>query len=356
MPPAWLKPMIIALAIGTAGGFAFRAVGAPMPWILGAMFANIAAAMSGVQARVPMLPITVMMGILGIMSGSSFGPGFLDQVPQWIDSLLVVVAFVFIVAAATYYVLRRFFAYSMLTAYFCAAPGGLTMMAILGQAMGGDVRQISLVHTTRLALTLVVISAWLELTGHTAVDPVNTGSAIADLSYTDMALMIGCVVFGIMLADKLKIDGGSFLGPLFLSAAIHLSGVNAFDTPGFLAAIAQVVMGSNIGTRFGGTSIARLAGMVGIGTMTGTLALTCTIIMTVIMAGPLQVPGSALLLSLAPAGFPMMVLTAIALDLDVAFVTTHQLARIAIITALGPPLIRYIARKSGIIVRDLSKE
>ena len=354
--PTWVKPMAVSLGIGVAGGAAFNAIGAPMPWILGAMTANIAAAMAGMNTRVPMPLVSVMIAVLGVMSGSSFGPGFIERLPQWTTSLSVVLAFVFIVAGATYVVLRRLFGYSMLTAYFCASPGGLNMMAVLGQAMGGDVRQIALVHSTRLALTLAVISGWLSFTGHGDVDTTHSGESIADFSYTDMGLMVACMVVGVLVANRLKMDGGNFIGPLLLSAAIHMAGISEFQAPGILAAVAQVVMGSGIGTRFTGTTLKRVVGTVAIGVLTAAIALGFTVGMTVALAGPLDVPSSALLLSLAPAGFPMMVLAAIALNLDVAFVTTHQLARVAIIILIGPPLIRFIAKKSGIAIRNLSKE
>src|SRR5690606_11930909 len=61
---AWAKPTAVALGAGLAGGAAFAAAGAPMPWILGAMTANIAAAMSGVETRVPAALVAVMIAVL----------------------------------------------------------------------------------------------------------------------------------------------------------------------------------------------------------------------------------------------------------------------------------------------------
>lgn len=352
VPGGRFGAMLVCLAVGTAGGFVFKIGGLPMPWMLGAMSANIILALSGVRLSVPMPLVAVMIGALGAISGSSFDSDFLQHLPGWWLSLLVVVLFVFAAAGAMYWILRRYFGYTMLTAYFSASPGGLTMMSVIGQAMGGDVRQIALVHSIRLALTLVGVSVFLSLTGHAAVDPTSSGGAPIHMSLADGLMAVACVALGVPLANRLKIDGGNFLGPLFLSMALHMSGAGDFHVPNVVAAVAQVVMGSSIGTRFSDTTVSRIAGTLMIGALTAVIAMGLAIAITVAFAGPLDVPASALLISLAPAGFPMMVLVAIALNLDVAFVTTHQLARVAIITLLGPALIRYIARKSGITIGE----
>jgi membrane AbrB-like protein len=350
--PAWLVPMTIALSLGLVGGFLFDVVGAPMPWILGAMFANMIAAMAGIEARVPPLMMVAMLGVLGVMSGSSFGPEFLERIPQWTGSLTVVVIFVFSVAGTTYYMLRRYFGYSMLNAYFCSSPGGLTMMSVIGQSMGGDVRDIALVHSTRLALTLAVIGFWLTVTGHPPVDALAPTPGGYSIGLVDALLLVGCAVVGVWLAERFKMDGGHFIGPMILSAAIHMAGLTEASAPNILAAVAQVTLGANIGARFGGTTIKRVVVTIYVGALTAVIALGCAIALTAGLSGPLDVESAALLLSLAPAGFPMMVLAAIALKLDVAFVTIHQLARVVIIVFIGPPLIRYIARRSGLTLRD----
>lgn len=350
--PAWLAPMVVALSLGLVGGYVFSAIHAPMPWILGAMFTNMIAAMAGIKARVPPVLMVAMMGVLGVMSGSSFGPEFLTRVPQWTGSLAVVVVFVFTVAGVTYFMLRRVFGYSMLNAYFCSSPGGLTMMSIIGQSMGGDVRDIALVHSTRLALTLAVIGLWLTFTGHPPVDAMAPTPGGYSIGLADALLLILCAVVGIWLAERFKMDGGNFIAPLILSAAVHMAGVTDASAPNILAAVAQVTLGSNIGARFAGTTIRRVVVTIYVGALTAVIALGSAIALTLGLAGPLDVESAALLLSLAPAGFPMMVLAAIALKLDVAFVTVHQLARVIIIIFIGPPLIRYIARKSGLTLRD----
>ncbi len=349
---AWVIPAAVALSLGVVGGKLFTIISAPMPWILGAMFANMVAAMSGVKARVPPLLLMVMMGVLGVMSGSSFGPDFLSRIPQWTISLIIVVVFVFAVAGATYYMLRRVFGYSMLNAYFCSSPGGLTMMSIIGQSMGGDVRDIALVHSTRLALTLAALGLWLAFAGHPPVDAMAAPAGGYRIQVIDALLLIGCMVAGVWLAERLRMDGGHFIGPMILSAAVHMAGFTDATTPSVLAAVAQVTLGSNIGTRFGDTTIRRVVDTIGIGALTAIISLGLAAAITATLAAPLDVEAAALLISLAPAGFPMMVLVAVALHLDIAFVTIHQLARVVIVVFVGPALIRYIAAKSNLTLRD----
>jgi membrane AbrB-like protein len=119
------------------------------------------------------------------------------------------------------------------------------------------------------------------------------------------------------------------------SAVAHITGLTAAKPPAELVAAAQVVAGSAIGARFSGTRVAALMRL-------ALYALAATLMMiavALLFAGALStlgLPLPDLILALAPGGLAEMSLVALALHADAAFVSTHHVARIAMVVAVAP--------------------
>src|SRR5689334_8995996 len=64
--------MALALTIGAIGGFLFRRLTLPLPWMLGSMTFVMIATLAGLKTRVPPGFRSVMVAVLGIMLGGQF--------------------------------------------------------------------------------------------------------------------------------------------------------------------------------------------------------------------------------------------------------------------------------------------
>ena len=140
--------MLLALAIGSLGGYAAYRLQLPLPWMIGAMALTTAAAIAGLPVVLPMGLRTLMVTVLGIMLGSAFSPEILDRLGAWAVSLGAVALYAALAGAASMLYFRRLCRYDPVSAYFSAMPGGLSEMVLVGGAMGGDVRVISLTLQT----------------------------------------------------------------------------------------------------------------------------------------------------------------------------------------------------------------
>ncbi|MBM3611657.1 MAG: AbrB family transcriptional regulator, partial [Alphaproteobacteria bacterium] len=67
------------------------------------------------------------------------------------------------------------------------------------------------------------------------------------MTLRDAVLLIGCAVFGMILGKRLRLPAAAFLGPLILSAALHLWGITASAPPASLIVAAQVVLSRDSG-------------------------------------------------------------------------------------------------------------
>ena len=112
--PAFLKfnPKLVfgaflTLALSAVGGALFDWLTMPLAWLVGAMVFTTIAALAGAPLQSPGRLRHLMIGVLGIMLGSSFTPDVMDNVGQWWVSMVTLVTFVMVLTATVALFLNR---------------------------------------------------------------------------------------------------------------------------------------------------------------------------------------------------------------------------------------------------------
>lgn len=331
----------LALGVGALGGWLALMAALPLPWMIGAMVATTLAAIAGAPIQVWTPLRAGFVAVLGVMLGSAFTPAILGRLDDWALSLLVLVACTVAAGVVGQRYFRHVAGYDRTTSYFAAMPGGLSEMILVGEAMGGDPRTISLTHAARLLLVVFTLPfAFQLLLGYDpAVRPAPGASLLAAVP-SDLAILAACGLLGFAGAKALRVPAAPVVGPMLLSAAVHLVGITKSGPPGELVAAAQVVVGSHIGARFAGTPPVEVARAV-LWAVGGTAVILGTTVAFAV--GAQQLTGldlAALTLAYAPGGLAEMSLVALALGIDAAFVGTHHIVRIFLIVVFAPMLFR----------------
>ncbi len=344
--PVQARRILLALAIGAAGGYLFKVLTLPLPWMLGSMTLVTIATLAGLKTRIPPLFRSVMIAVLGIMLGSSFTPQIVARMGEWIVTVAALALWMVLACSVALMYFRKVAGYDPITAFFSATPGGLNEMVIVGGAMGGDDRTISLIHASRIMLVVFTIPLWYRLSG--AVPPVASASGIGllDLPWRDVAILATSAFVGAAGARAMKIPAGFLIGPMVLSAAVHLAGLTASKPPDALVAFAQVAIGAAIGGRFTGVTLSRIARTAAHGVVSALLMLVLTVAFSVVLARVMGYPLPAIVLAFAPGGLAEMSLIALALSVDAAFVASHHIARIIMVVTLAPSIFRILKRRA----------
>jgi len=337
--------MTLALAIGAAGGLLFAWAGLPLPWMMGAMLATTIASVAGANIRIEYRLRMAMIGVLGVMLGSAFKPQLLDQIGEWAVSIAGLLVYAIVAAWLVTWYFRKAAGYDAVTSYFAASPGGLNEMVIVGREMGGDDRVIALTHSARILLVVMTLPFLFRLFSEytPAAGLLPRGGSI-DMPALDWLILAGCAVIGAAIAQRLKIPAAILIGPMILSAGIHVAGVTQATPPSLLVATAQVVLGSGIGCRFAGTAVREIVRIVGISIGSTVILLVLGVAFGLALEQLTGVPWFVLVLAYAPGGLAEMSLVALALGRDVAFVATHHIFRIGFIVILAPLAFRLMRR------------
>ena len=256
--PVWPRALL-ALALGTGGGWLASLAGLPLPWMIGAMLATTLAAVAGLPVALWQRLREGFVVVLGVMLGSSFTPEIAAQLPGWGISILILGVYTVLSGALGAWFFHRVAGYDRITSYFSAMPGGLSVMIFVGEAMGGDSRLISLTHASRLLLVVLILPfAFQIFMGYDPGERPAAGPAVADLGWLDVAVLTASGVLGWAGARLLRVPAPAVVGPMLLSAAVHLGGVIEAGPPQVLVAAAQVVVGSALGCRFAGTAVSTI--------------------------------------------------------------------------------------------------
>jgi len=336
----------LTLALGAFGGWVAVALHLPLPWMIGAMTAVTVAAAAHLPVVLSVRLRNVMVAVLGIMLGSGFSPQMLARMVDWWPSLSALALYAAVAGGAGWLYFRTVWSYDPVTSYFAAMPGGLTVMILVGTEMGGDPRVISLSQASRLLLVVFALPFAFELLAdyQPAARP-PAGLPLLEIAASDLLVLGVCAVVGGLVAQALKLPAAALVGPMVLSAVVHLLGWTAAKPPLELVAAAQVVVGSALGARFAGVTLRQISRSMLAASGATVLLLAATLAFALGLAGIAGLPVYPLVLAFSPGGLAEMSLIALAIGADPAFVATHHIVRICLVVMLAPAAFRLLVRR-----------
>ena len=330
----------LALAIGGAAGYLANWIGMPLPWMLGPMIATTFASLLGIPVFGPNGLRPVVIPILGVMLGAAINRSVFAHIGDWGVTLAIMVPFLASAAAVSILIYRKIAGYDPVTAYFSAMPGGLNDMLILGTAAGGDERRIALAHASRILVVITCVGLFYGFA--LGARPGGSGGrpwiAMDVLTLSDWLWLGACAVLGVPFGKLLRAPAPNMLGPMLLSAALHLGEVVETAPPTLIIVMAQIVLGTVIGCRFLGATFREVGRDLGLGALSSFAMLLVAVTFAFIASWLTGIHPSQIFLAYSPGGLTEMSLLALAMGQDVAFVSVMHLLRILLVI-LGAPFV-----------------
>jgi membrane AbrB-like protein len=161
------KPLHFALTLlcALAGGALFSSLHIPAGGILGAIVATALLNINTTKAATPPWMRSFAQIIAGGYIGSAIGIEELSQLQVLFIPYLVLVVEIFAMAYLAAFLLTRLFGFDWPTALFCAAPGGVYVMGLIGEDLGLEPPKIVLMHTVRIMASLALLPILATLLG-----------------------------------------------------------------------------------------------------------------------------------------------------------------------------------------------
>ncbi|KJZ21120.1 AbrB family transcriptional regulator [Loktanella sp. S4079] len=345
---AGLSAQILALLIGVICGLGAYLAGMPLPWMLGPLIGNTIAAMCHVPVRAPTRLRPVVIPVIGVLLGSGVTAEIFGLLHSWVLTLLLLPVFLACASAASFAVYRRLGGYDTVTAFYAAMPGGINEMLVMGAEAGGDERRIALAHAARILVVIVFVALFFGLVlGVTSGGKgASTWVGLGALTVLDYAVLGTCAIAGAWLGHRVGLPAAPVFGPMILSGIAHIVGWVTIAPPTLLVIVAQVTMGTIIGTRFAGSSFAQVGRDLMLAAVASLAMLIVAVVFAIVIAWPNGIPTSQAFLAYSPGGLTEMSLLAFALEQDVTYVSVMHIFRITMVIAMAPLVFRFARTKT----------
>ncbi len=341
-----LQAQITALVVGLICGLGSYAVGLPLPWMLGPMIGNTVLAVAGVPVIGPDKMCRFVSPVIGVMLGSAITIELFNQLSGWMLTLILLPPYLLIAAGSSFFVYRRIGNYDPVTAFYAATPGGLNEMLIMGGDAGGDERKIALAHAARVLLVILFVALFFGvfLGVRFGLGGRNWISLSAP-SLNDYALLVLAAIIGVPLARICSMPAAPVFGPMLVSGAFHMAGWVTIAPPTVFIVVAQMVIGTSIGTRFAGATFTEIRRDVGFAVLATSMMLVISLCFAAVISWSAQMSLSQAFLAYAPGGLTEMALLTLAINQDVAYVSTIHIIRITMVIGIAPVIFKLARSK-----------
>ncbi len=315
---------------------------APAALMLGPLVAAIVVASNGARLRLPLTPFVLAQGIVGCLIAKMVPLSIVgDVLSHW---FLFTVGVIAVVAISTLlgWLMTRWQVLPGTTALWGTSPGAASVMTIMAESYGADVRLVAFMQYGRVVLVAAVAAAVARAFG---VNPQHASAAIVWFPPVDWLALgetLALAVLGPLLARWLNIPAGAFLVPMIAGIVLSHMGLMAIELPTWLLAASYAFVGWNVGLRFSKPLLLHVARAL-------PRVLACIFAMIVLCGGvawlmvlAIGVDPLTAYLATSPGGSDSVAIVAASSNVDVSFVMAMQTVRMIAVLFIGPVLTKYI--------------
>jgi len=331
-----------ALVLCGAAGAVFSALHAPLPWMTGPLLAMAAGRFFGADIAAPNGGRAAGQLTIACALGLYFTPVVAAEVAAHWYLLLAAAVLAILLAYASGWFLMRSAGLDATTALFASVPGGAAEMTVLGERFGARSDRVVLAQALRVFIVVIVVPFAFTALGLHGADPYRPGQTAVD-GLGLLALLALAAAAGGALA-KLRLPNAWMLGPLSVTIALTLGGVNLSAIPGWLSNAAQLLIGCSLGSSFERSSLKTSPRFIGLVFISVALAMLASALCAWGLALLGSVPVATMVLATAPGGMAEMCVTAKVLQLGVPLVTAAHVTRVIILVTTTAPTFRLARR------------
>jgi hypothetical protein len=334
--------LVATFAVGLAGGYAAKWLHFPLPYMTGSLLATAALGLAGVPVRSVWQARAAGQFVTGAAVGTSFTPAILLTLLALLPAIVVGAAISMLIGAAGALILMRLTQIDHKTAFLAAMPGGVIEMANVAVRVGADPLPIMVLQTMRVGLTVCIAPFLVTVlaehgTRHEVVQA-------ATMPWLTVAALMAASFIGGLVLRLLRVPNCWFLGSIVTIAVIAAFGLVEGRVPDSILIVAQVIIGTSIGTQYRHEFLTRLLRLLLASFVIVPFALVSLGLLAALYALVLALPLPTMVLSLAPAGIAEMALTGKVLGLDAALITVFHMGRILIVLLGAAPACRVFER------------
>lgn len=331
-------------------GWGATRLGVPLAWLLGALVASMAFALAGARIEVGGIRSYGLV-VLGLALGQSFTPAIMAELSATLPLIALCGVGTLAAGLPVAPLFRRMAGLDPATAFFCAVPGGVVLMAVQAQRAGASEAHVVLAQSVRLVVVVLVYPALIAFfVPHHAVIAEALHAARSHLEWGQLpgiALLLAAGVLIARLARRSILPNPWMIAPCLMTIALSLSGLDAAPLPSWLVTICQLILGVSLGSRMTPDFVLGSGRLLLASVLSSLLLVAILVPAAVLVAGASGLDTAAVLFGLSPGGMPEMTVAARAAGAAVPLVLSFHLTRILICNLALEPAWHLLARRQA---------
>lgn len=334
----------------------FKFLVLPVPWLLGPMAASLAASISGKAVlwwSVKMRDAALV--IVGYSIGLSFTKPALLQIIAHFPSIILMTVLLIGYCGLIAIGVARLSGLGLKTALIGSIPGGLSQMIALSEEIKGTNSSAVIIFQVFRVLMIIFIvpfTVLYPLAGSTAHSVVQT--AAAPNLFPGILFFAPLAIAFAILGKKAGLPTAFLTGPIIITAALTVYGVEGPVLPGTIMDMSQLIIGTYIGPMFKPGSIKKNGKLLPYAVGSGILLLAGSAGLAVLLERTHELTFTTGYLSMAPGGVDQMAIIAHETGADLSIVAGYQLFRVFFIFFAMPYLLGGLFGLMG--RRELNKQ
>lgn len=322
------------IAIGACGAAAAFALSLPAAILIGPALAVSCAALAGIEVRISERLRDFCFVFLGTGIGSGFTSDAGNAILRWPFAFVALLAMLVAILGVGRAVLVRGFGFDRRSAALAVAPGHLSFVMGLAADTRSDVGRVAVVQSIRLlALTISVPFIAMAMGFRMEVTALPAGSPMAAPHWLTLAALGALAGLGL---KRMRVPAPMLLGPMAVSALGHVTSITPGTVPLWLTLPAFLGLGTLIGTRFSGMSMAQFRAALLAGLTITAISVGMAALAAVPVAYWLGMPLAHVLTAFSPGALETMVALGATMGASPGFIAACHIMRLLMLSVLIP--------------------
>jgi len=350
--------LLYTALLSLTGGLLFNLLHIPLPWLLGPMTFTLigSRAVKTVRPSWPNWIRDTALILIGYSIGLTFTMTTLRQIGQQLPTMALMTFVLILLCCLLAWMISKLSGLPFPTVLMGSIPGGLTQMVVLAEETKGiDLTVVAFLQVVRLLMIIFCVPLLVfsplfvgDSGTRAASDTVSTivehAATVASTGWGVAVLYVVVSVAAALLADRIQFPSAYMLGPMIITAILHVSGVEGPALPVWLLSAAQVMIGTYVGLLLKPEKLQNKGRIALLAVTSSTLLIAGTIGFSCLLTKLHAISSTTAFLSLAPGGMDQMGIIAHEVNADISIVTGYQIFRTWFIYFAIPPLLRMLFR------------
>jgi len=339
-----VKICVKSVIIGFVGAQIGLMINLPLPWLLGAMIANLICTFFGIKTQFSKKIFSPVLLLIGIILAASFNITLIYKIHLWIYSSIGMILCTLLGGIFTAIYFKKICNYNKLDAIFAGLPGAFVPVSASYLKLTNNKESINKViipQATRVIFIVMFVPFFFVYEkGYEEIISKEYNPIYNIKYFFEIFLLIISSLLISFLFKKIKIPSAPILAGMIAAGIFYTFEIVDARFSNNIINIAFLLLGSSLGSRMSGLKFREIINYSGHGIVISLLLIFLAMIFAYLLNISTGLDFLATFLSFAPGGIHEMIVISVAYNIDPLFVSYHHFLRLFVIIFAIPILIK----------------